>query len=294
MTGDVHYLSTWAIAAVRRFLGRPTLMWTHGLLRREHGLKLIVRKTFYSLSNGLLLYGDRAKSLLIESGFQEKRLHVVYNSLDYKTQLVNDQEIDSEQIARKRKDLGIMPEDQVIITTGRLTFSKKIHLLFEVLPLLQSSGTTWLMVVGDGPERTRLNELAARKNVQDKVIFWGSCYDEKIIGLLMKLSDVFVLPGDAGLSIIHGLSYGIPVVTHDELNTQKPEVEAIEDGVNGSFYKADDMCDMVSKIQYWLRQSAIDNTCLAERCKEIIHKYYNPEYQLQVINQAVDSLLENR
>ena len=45
----------------------------------------------------------------------------------------------------------------------------------------------------------------------------------------------FVSPGNVGLTAIHSLSYGTPVLTHNNFNNQMPEVESIQPGFNGYF-----------------------------------------------------------
>lgn len=291
MTGDVHYLSTWIIAICRRLLGRPTIMWTHGLLRRESGVKFVIRKLFYNLADGLLLYGNRSKKLLIEAGYSDSFLSVVYNSLDYDNQIVIDSKITETELLRQRAGLKLQSGERVLITAGRLTTPKKIDYLIELLPALNQTTLTRLIVIGNGPEMNNLKSLAQTLNIQDKVNFLGECYDEHKLALLMNISDVFVLPGDAGLSVIHGLTYGIPVVTHDNMDTQKPEVEAIQDGINGSFYRAHDKADLLTKIEFWLNQATENRASLKTRCQEIVKSTYNPGHQLHIINTVVREVL---
>ena len=71
--GDSHFVSTWVSALLVRLRGGRVFMWTHGMLRREKGLKRAARLAFYSLAHGLLVYGHRAKNLLREAGYPEQR-----------------------------------------------------------------------------------------------------------------------------------------------------------------------------------------------------------------------------
>jgi len=58
-------------------------MWSHGLYGNENLIKKTVRLSFLKLANVIFLYEKRAKNLLIQSGFRENSLKVVYNSLDF-------------------------------------------------------------------------------------------------------------------------------------------------------------------------------------------------------------------
>ncbi len=83
LLGNPFILSSWILAARARLLGQPVLLWTHGWLAKKSGLKEEIRLKFYRLAKTLLLYGDRAKEIGAEIGFDRKRMHVIYNSLDY-------------------------------------------------------------------------------------------------------------------------------------------------------------------------------------------------------------------
>src|SRR5262249_57148805 len=84
--GSMWHLSTWVAAVLARLSGKRVLMWTHGVLRREQGLRGYMRRAFYRLAHGLLLYGFRARDLLGADHFQAEQLYVVYNSLDVPAQ----------------------------------------------------------------------------------------------------------------------------------------------------------------------------------------------------------------
>ena len=43
---------------------------------------------------------------------------------------------------------------------------------------------------------------------------------------------------------IHALAYGTPVITHDDLDRQMPEVEVISEGLTGAFFKHGDVADL--------------------------------------------------
>ncbi|MCK7575648.1 MAG: hypothetical protein MZV65_06990 [Chromatiales bacterium] len=59
--GSVYHITTWIAAITAKISGKRVLMWTHGYLKEELGLKGYIREIFYRLADGLLLYGNRAK-----------------------------------------------------------------------------------------------------------------------------------------------------------------------------------------------------------------------------------------
>jgi len=103
--------------------------------------------------------------------------------------------------------------------------------------------------------------------------------------LLISMSDVSIVPGNIGLSAIHSLTYGTPVITHDAFTTHKPEFEAIKDGLNGSFYRAGKIDDMVEKIRFWSFNNRGD---VFKQCRQIISNYYNASYQKSILDKAIE------
>ena len=59
---------------------------------------------------------------------------------------------------------------------------------------------------------------------------------------------VFVYPGYIGLSIMHAMGYGLPVITHHNMSNQSPEVSALRDGENGMFCQEHDSKDLSDRM----------------------------------------------
>lgn len=286
--GNVNFLSTWVAAVLAKLFKKRILFWTHGWLRAERGLKAIVRRTFYRLADGLLLYGNRAKRLGVTSGFAASQMYVVYNSLDYQLQKQLLLQVTADKTLLVRQRLFTNPNLPVIIYTGRLTKTKDLPLLIRAIALLEKSGcTVRLLLVGDGPEHEPLRHLAQELGVT--VHFYGPCYDEHVLSELIMSSNMTVTPGPIGLTAMHSLAYGTPVITHDDPDDQGPEWEAIIPGQTGDLFRRGDVHDLATVIQKW---SALPwpNESIREQCKLVIDQYYNPKYQESVIDRAVAGL----
>lgn len=288
MLGNMYFISTWVAAILAKASGKKVYFWTHGYLRNETGLKSSIRDIFYKMSNGLLLYGHNAKSILIEKGFSKKNLHVIYNSLDYSLQSKLILSIEKEYKNSVQRSLGLADGDSVVIASGRLTQPKRFDLLVDMIKLLNNDGqiNCKLLIIGDGPEKANLVNHAEFHGVADSIIFYGACYDEKELSVLFCLSDVCVVPGDIGLSAIHSLTYGVPVVTHDDFVTHKPEYEAIKNNINGSFYRAGSLSDLVVQVRKWLSN---DKSTIFDLCREPIESFYNPHYQALAIQKIIEA-----
>jgi 1,2-diacylglycerol 3-alpha-glucosyltransferase len=129
-------------------------------------------------------------------------------------------------------NLGI-PEDHVILMyVGRLGPEKSIPFLLRAFSgVAQAVDTVTLVLVGEGPEREYLKELAAQAGLHDRVIFTGFVNYEELPGYV-SIADAFVTASVTEvhpLSVIEALAAGLPV-----LGIASPGIEdSVVDGVNG-------------------------------------------------------------
>ena len=262
---------------------KPVYFWTHGLLNNEKGIKAYIRVLFYKLPSGLLLYGNHARNILIQKGFDPEKLHVIYNSLDYNNQIKLRDSLNEQELLKLRANIFYNPEYPQLIFIGRLTRQKKLHLIIETIEILQNQGLKVnLLFVGEGEEKQILEKLISDKGLDKNVYFYGASYDEAINYKLIASSDICISPGEVGLTAMHSLIYGTPVITHNNFNNQMPEFEAIEKDKTGDFFEEDNYEDIALKIKRWLRKHP-DKEKVKKDCYSIIDLYYNPSYQKEKI-----------
>jgi glycosyltransferase involved in cell wall biosynthesis len=283
--GNPLILSTWIAVVLARLRGKKTFLWTHGWLRRETGAKRTVRRAFYRLADGLMVYGTRARQIGISDGFAADRIHVVFNSLDYAAQKrARDNALAALHLKEAAgKDL---PEIPFFLSVSRLVRGVGLDLAIEALAALP--GDVALVLVGDGPERGRLEEQARALAVD--VRFFGAVYDEERLAALFVSTRAVVSPGKVGLLAMHALAYGAPVITHDDLDWQMPEVEAIEPGVTGAFFRRGDVTDLAQAMTRFLEIPAEGSQREACRTAAIarIESEFTPEAQVARITAALD------
>lgn len=278
--GSPYSLTAWVLCMIGKVLGIPVLLWTHGVLQRERGPRWWVRSVFYRLAHALVLYGDYAKQILLQKGFRSDRLHVVYNSLDYDTQSRIDAEVSHEVHELFRGSMGVGPNERLVVFTGRLQAVKRLDLLLEAIGVLKTHGrVVHVALVGDGAERERLGELAEQLNIVPLVHFLGESYDEQYLGRVLGAGDLCVIPSGAGLSVMHALTFGTPVLLHDNLSQHFPEWEAVQDGITGVFYRYGDVRDMALKMERQLFPTSA-KARMASACRTVIRDRYNPLAQV--------------
>lgn len=112
---------------------------------------------------------------------------------------------------------------QRIGVLGRLVEKKGIHILLEALPKMKKHYSYIIEIVGDGPEKAKLESLVKKHELQDKVTFKGVMANNKVSQWLQNL-DFFVLPcvkdcnGDMDgipVSLMEAMLKGVPVISSD-------------------------------------------------------------------------------
>ncbi|SFW65276.1 Glycosyltransferase involved in cell wall bisynthesis [Sinomicrobium oceani] len=284
LLGEYFCLSTWLILLLSKFTNKKTYLWTHGWYGNEGVLKRVIKKVFLGLGDEILLYGNYAKELLINNGMAAQKLTVIYNSLDYNKQKEIRENFKPTDIFKKKFNNN----NPTLIFIGRLTKVKKLHLLIKAHHYLESKGCNCnLVLIGEGEDKTQLIELSKEKNTHNSTWFYGPCYDEEKIGELLGNASICVSPGNVGLTAIHSLMYGTPVITHSGFKSQMPEFESIMPGKTGAFFEEDDIQSLEDTIVKWFNVKN-NREKVRQECYSVIDLYYNPYYQCQMIKQVID------
>lgn len=110
------------------------------------------------------------------------------------------------------------PGSSDIASFGRLKNHKNIDHLVSAVALLKRRGIIlYADIVGDGPERERLEALARTENVAELLTFHGRIDDETLRSIL-KRNRVFVHPstkeGGGSITLLEANASGLPVVCY--------------------------------------------------------------------------------
>lgn len=103
-----------------------------------------------------------------------------------------------------------------LVTVGNLTTNKGVDQLLRALQLLAGEKIR-LQIVGDGPERENLFELATSLNLQHRVDFVGAVPPGDMVGVMSR-ADVFVLPSHSEgrpNAMLEAMAAALPVVATD-------------------------------------------------------------------------------
>lgn len=280
LTGETRCISTWLFLLLAKFYPRKKVfLWTHGWYGKESRIERLLKKIFFSLPNGILLYGNYAKELMVKEGFDREKLFVLHNSLNYDVHVELRGQITVTSVYRSH----FKNDNPNLIFVGRLTAVKKLEMIIEAMALSKDKGKNYnLTLIGDGERKEALKTLIHKLGLEDNVWLYGPCYDEKKISELIYNADLCVSPGNVGLTAIHSLVFGTPVLTHNNFSLQMPEFEAVHEGITGSFFEYGSVESLSEKINLWFT-NANTREEIRRVCMKEIDDSWNPYYQLEVL-----------
>jgi glycosyltransferase involved in cell wall biosynthesis len=284
--GNPRFLSCWMLTPVLRLLGKRVYFWSHGWIdSTEPPLRRFVKQIFFRLPHALLLYGRRSKEIGIARGFAADNMHVIGNSLDYRNQKTIFSDLAERAPMELRREFNLPLDCKIIICTARVTWKCRFDILIDAASqLMADNHRLFLLIVGDGPETGSLSALAMSLGVAHQ--FRSACYEETTIAKLYKLSDLTVSPGKVGLTAMHSLAYGTPVISHNNFDNQMPECEAIVPGVTGDFFLENSSKDLARTIARWFDAHPVKPELECIRRVEI---EFTPALQRRAIENALEA-----
>lgn len=288
MTADPFCLSDWVVILYAKLTGKKVVAWAHGWYGDENAAKKIIKKCLYCMCYKVMLYGDYARNLMIENGFKPDKLVCIYNSLDYDKQI---------EVRRGLCKTNVYIEhfgnnNPVLLYIGRLQKVKRLDMIIDAMNVLKKRGVNLNFVyIGKDIENICLEKHAEQYGFRDNIWAYGPLYEEERKGEMMYNAEVCVSPGNVGLTAMDCLTYGLPVITHNNFLDQCPEFEAIHDGKTGLFFKQNDVNNLTDKIEQWLTYSSSHSREeIAKDCFSIIDEKYNPHRQIETMKGITNSI----
>jgi len=232
---NLRYLSFWTVLFFCRLVGVKVFPHGHGVFKKYQismALRVAYRLVFF-LSTKYICYCNYVAKSFDRMEPQKNKIVTVENAL------IN-------EFANPKKHKSDITNG--ILFLGRVREDSGLHLLINAVEKLRLfRGQQYqLHIIGDGDGfldiKTRTDELPW-------VTLYGERYLQSEISAIADQCDVGVYPGDAGLSVVHYMSLGLPTVVHSELLCHKgPEPSYIEEGVNGIRFKRGSEEDLVRAL----------------------------------------------
>ncbi len=211
-------------------------------------IKLLFQKLFGRLvarrAKGLLAVSHFASEFYEKIGFSQKQIY----PFGYFRSGQNGFE--------KSKNQG----NTEIIFIGQLIRRKGVDILLEAIaPLFNEYENLYLIIIGDGEEKTALKEFVSEKKIDKRIAWEGVVQSKEILSRLEK-AYILILPSrwdGWGMVINEAFSIGVPVIVSDQCGA----ADLVKPNINGYVFKSEDVKD--------LRRCLRESLDLKDRLKDL-------------------------
>jgi N-acetyl-alpha-D-glucosaminyl L-malate synthase BshA len=111
------------------------------------------------------------------------------------------------------RSLMAQPHERIITHISNFRQVKRIPDVIEIFYKIQQEVPARLMMVGDGPEKEKAEQLCQELDIFDKVIFFGNSNE---IDKILSYTDLFLLPSETesfGLAALEAMAWSVPVIS---------------------------------------------------------------------------------
>ena len=213
-----------------RILRIPSVVTIHAGLNTKRVYRILAGYLFRRVS-GIIANSHEIRQELISLGVPEEKVAASHSGVWYDR--FNHGAVREGQEGLRAK-LGVSPGEIVGVSVGRLHPMKGYKYLVQAAASLSPPLPLKLFIIGDGPERQRLAELAA--STGGRVQLLGTRAHTEVPALL-GVADMFVLPSvslpgqreSTPTALMEAMAAGLPIVATPTGGIK----DLIEDGVNG-------------------------------------------------------------
>ena len=239
---DFKYVTIWISLILGVVLNKPVFLHGQGGYKKNSLLQKSIYTVSIFLSKGYLCYTDfsaiELKKRIPKS--LHKKIFVVANTLYLEPVTSN--------AVKQKRDIAFI---------GRIRAGSEIEMLLsavkEVINKIERKDIK-VHLVGEG-DIALINKL---KKQFDFAIFHGKAFDQREIVEGTKTCGMGVYAGDAGLSVVHYMALGLPVIVHSDIfNHMGPEPSYIKNNVNGLLFERNNVESLSEAISLLVEEKKL-------------------------------------
>lgn len=254
------------------------IAWVHIDLLATEKYKNIKKNYYKSFEKIICVSQDVRKSFINIYPELNKKTEVIYNLINKKKILYKAMENSNEQLKEKLR----------IISIGRLTYQKGYDILLKAHKLLLEEGLDYeLIILGEGPERKRLEEYIKKTKISKNTKLYGFIKNPYIY---LRNADIFVSSSRYE---------GYPVVLLEAISLSKPVIatscagnkEILENGKYGILVEKENIIELKERMK-----ELIKNKILREKYESLskeCSKKFDKELVLKQIEKEFDKVKNN-
>jgi glycosyltransferase involved in cell wall biosynthesis len=270
----------------------PWVAFHHGYTWPDLRMRLYNQIDRWSLlaARRVVTVSQPFRAELIERGVSQERIEVIHNAIEPQWGVRG---TNPERAGRLRESLGIRADKRVILIVGRLSREKDHASLLDVVCCLRSAARRCagflphLLVVGDGPERARLER---------KIRVLDMPEDVTLVGQVPTAEPYY---GIANVAVLSSLSEGSPNALLEAMAAHVPIVATAVGGIpeivshRGSaiLVQPGDREGMTNAIAELLADPSLGRE-LADSAHEIVLSRFTPELRAKRLLQIYTAVCE--
>jgi len=237
VSGAPRCLTNIALLVKARRAGAKTMWWGHYWSSSSRQWRANLRLKLLRQADSALFYTDQEAE-----EFQKQ-----FPSLPGFPVFALNNGIDNREIKQLRSSYSASKREKRVLFIGRLSEKSRLTLLLDALALEECTDVK-LDIIGDGSALSALRQQAQNLGIGQRVVWHGGLADETKIAAIANRCRLFVYPGGVGLSLIHAMAYGLPVIVHNDRWVHMPEIAAFRENVNGVSFEKESASSLAREI----------------------------------------------
>ena len=177
-----------------------------------------------------------------------------------------------------------------MIWIGRIDDGKALWFLLDALTLIPKNTEWKLMVLGDGPQKTRMMELAQKNNIDERILWTGNIARSQVQQYIDKAHcHIITSLMEANTTVIwETMSRGVPTISFDHCGMHDTVCkkcgiliplfntgQIVHDLANAIQILIDDR-DLANKLSFGCLE------CSKKYTQNIRHKFFNQQYKIAI------------
>ncbi|MFN4243470.1 MAG: glycosyltransferase family 4 protein [Tepidisphaerales bacterium] len=261
------------VAVTCHHAGIPVLLWVDSNARSDRAagwkrlLKRAVLGSLFHHIDALLACGSLGRDFLLRYGADADRIFYSPVEPDY----ADIDTLTPDEIAAAAAMYRLDPARKRLIYSGRLVPEKAVDQLLTAFLRLAPRYSEWdLLVVGDGPGRSQLEE-AVPPPLHSRIRFLGFIGQQRRLSALYRNSHALCLPSTYepwAVVINEAAAAGLAIVASDVVGAA---AELVDDGLNGKCFRTNDLDDLTAALDFVL--SHPDVRRLGEHSRRVLQRW---------------------
>lgn len=269
-------LSNYLLLMLRPFFKYRLILWSHGYDRRkgfipERSILDKLRRSWANRADAVIFYAEKDRKYFLPHVKDKAKLFLAQNTLDTVKLISLRKQFALMGKVKLREELGLKEKFHLIFI-GRLLKEKEPERLLQVFKMLSGRmDSIKLHIVGAGPLAAELKKKAQGLNIR----FWGAVTDDIQTGKLLYCSDLMIMPGYLGLSIVHAFCFDTPIVSQQTGPNgpfHSPEIEYLLPDKTGFLIEYGKNEKMADLIYEYLHDRALQEECRKHIRSMLEHK----------------------